>query len=104
LTVDGLRVIFSALHTPLFVSESRGFGAGRMIGDENERPKIFGALALVTGLGLTMVASVGVCGVLGYFVDRWLSTSPGFLISGILLGVVVGVLQAYRLIVKNLDK
>ena len=75
-----------------------------MIGDKKERPKMFAALALVTGLGLAMVASLGVCGVLGYFVDKWLSSTPVFLIVGILLGVVVGVLQAYKMIVKNIDK
>jgi F0F1-type ATP synthase assembly protein I len=75
-----------------------------MLGDKEERSKIFGALALVTGLGLTMVIAVGVCGVLGYFADRWLTTSPVLLIAGILTGVVAGALQAYRLILKQLDK
>jgi F0F1-type ATP synthase assembly protein I len=75
-----------------------------MIGDKDERNRIFGALALVTGLGLTMVAALGLCGVAGYFADRWLSTQPVLLIAGILLGVVVGALQAYRLITKTMEK
>ena len=74
-----------------------------MIGDKDERSRIFGALALVTGLGLTMVVAIGVCGVTGYFVDKWLSTSPVFLLVGILLGVVVGAVQAYRSIMKTID-
>lgn len=75
-----------------------------MIGDRDERSRIFGALALVTGLGLSMVISIGVCGVAGYFVDGWLGTSPALLIVGILLGVVVGAFQAYRLVMKTIDK
>ena len=75
-----------------------------MIGDKDERSRIFGALALVTGLGLTMVTAVGVCGFVGYFADRWLSTSPVLLITGILLGVVAGSIQAYRSIMKTIEK
>jgi F0F1-type ATP synthase assembly protein I len=73
-----------------------------MIGDKNERSRIYGALALVTGLGLTMVAAVGICGFLGYLVDNWLATSPAFLITGILVGVVAGAAQAYRSIMKTM--
>jgi F0F1-type ATP synthase assembly protein I len=75
-----------------------------MLGDEDERSGVFGALALVTGLGLTMVVAVGVCGFLGYLADGWLSTSPVLLIAGILMGVVAGAWQAYRLIIKQLDR
>lgn len=75
-----------------------------MIGDKDERSGILRALALVSGLGLTMVVAVGVCGFLGYLVDGRLATSPVFLLAGILLGVVVGGLQAYRLIVRTLEK
>lgn len=75
-----------------------------MIGDKEEKSRIYGALALVTGLGLTMVAAVGVCGFAGYFVDKWLSTSPVFLITGILLGVAVGGFQAYRSIMKTIEE
>jgi F0F1-type ATP synthase assembly protein I len=75
-----------------------------MIGDRDERSRVFGALALVTGLGLTIVISIGVCGVAGYFADGWLGTSPALLIAGILFGVVVGAFQAYRLVMKAIDK
>jgi len=63
-----------------------------MIGDKEERSRVFGALALVTGLGFTVVIAIGVCGVAGYFVDKWLGTSPALLIIGILFGVVTALL------------
>ena len=75
-----------------------------MIGDKEERSRVFGALALVTGLGFTVVIAIGVCGVAGYFVDKWLGTSPALLIIGILFGVVVGGFQAYRLVMKTIDR
>jgi F0F1-type ATP synthase assembly protein I len=75
-----------------------------MIGDKDERKGIFSAFALVTGLGLTMVAAMGVCGFAGYLADRLLSTAPVFLIVGIVLGVAVGALQAYRSILKTMEK
>lgn len=75
-----------------------------MIGDKDERSRIFAALALVTGLGLAVVVSVGVCGIMGYFADKWLGTAPVLLIVGILLGVMAGAYQAYRMVMRTVDK
>ena len=40
--------------------------------------------------GYTLIGSIVLLGGLGYALDAWLGASPWFLISGLLLGVVVG--------------
>jgi ATP synthase protein I len=35
-------------------------------------------------------------GLLGWFVDRWLGTSPAFLLTGLLLGMVVGFYELWK--------
>jgi F0F1-type ATP synthase assembly protein I len=48
------------------------------------------------GLGLELVTSIGVCGVAGYLLDRWLPTRPFLLITGCLLGMAVGMWTVVR--------
>jgi len=38
----------------------------------------------------TLIGSIVLFGGLGYAVDRWRGTSPGFLLGGLLLGLIVG--------------
>jgi len=40
--------------------------------------------------GYTLIAALGLLGGIGYALDAWRGTSPGFLLAGLLLGVVVG--------------
>jgi F0F1-type ATP synthase assembly protein I len=49
-------------------------------------PPLPGALAFV-GMGLSIAGCVAVGVVLGILVDRWLHTSPAFLVVGLVLGV-----------------
>lgn len=47
--------------------------------------------------GITLFASVAVsCGV-GWFLDKWLGTQPWLLISGIVLGSIVGLYEFVRI-------
>jgi F0F1-type ATP synthase assembly protein I len=38
----------------------------------------------------TLIGGIVLFGGLGYAVDRWRGTSPGFLLGGLLLGLIVG--------------
>jgi F0F1-type ATP synthase assembly protein I len=38
----------------------------------------------------TLIGGIVLFGGIGYAVDRWRGTSPGFLLGGLLLGLVVG--------------
>jgi len=38
----------------------------------------------------TLIGAILLLGSVGYLLDEWLETSPGFLIGGIMFGVIVG--------------
>lgn len=44
----------------------------------------------VIAASYTLVGSILLLGGIGYAVDRWRDTAPWFLLTGLLLGVVVG--------------
>jgi ATP synthase protein I len=47
-------------------------------------------------VGSDMVAATFVGAAMGYFLDRWLDTSPWMLIVSFMLGVVAGFVMVYR--------
>ncbi len=49
-----------------------------------------GAVEFLT-LGLTVAVALLICVALGYFVDRWLGTSPWFTLVGVVLGIAAAV-------------
>jgi ATP synthase protein I len=53
-------------------------------------------LAELSAIGMTLVVAtvVGLAG--GYFLDRWLGTSPLFTIGGLLLGIAAGFVNLFR--------
>jgi F0F1-type ATP synthase assembly protein I len=38
----------------------------------------------------TLIGSIILLGLIGYGLDRWLGTSPWFLVGGLILGLIVG--------------
>jgi F0F1-type ATP synthase assembly protein I len=44
----------------------------------------------VAAASYTLIGAIIFLGGLGYLVDRWRGTSPWFLLTGLILGVVVG--------------
>lgn len=56
-----------------------------------ERASFARQFAVAMQAPFTLVAFVAVGGVIGYFVDRWLHTTPLFLILLLILGLVLGI-------------
>lgn len=54
--------------------------------------------ALLYGAIFSLVISVIVCLGIGWVLDRWLGTGPWLLVTGILLGAIVGFYQFIRLV------
>jgi F0F1-type ATP synthase assembly protein I len=58
----------------------------------------------ITGAGTVAAASYSLVGAIvvlgagGYFADRWLGTSPWLLVTGLLLGIVVGLYEVARVV------
>jgi ATP synthase protein I len=59
-------------------------------------------LALVTQVGVTMIASVGICIAVGLYLDRLLKTRAVFTLVFLLLGCIAAFWSAYRLIMDTL--
>ena len=70
--------------------------------ERRERAKQLGSVILVSQLGLTMVGSILLGLLIGFYLDKWLNTKPVFIIIFILLGVVGGGYQAYRQIMETI--
>lgn len=53
-------------------------------------------LAELSAIGMTLVVSTVVGLVGGYYLDRWLGTSPFLLIGGLLIGIAAGFVNLFR--------
>ena len=67
--------------------KSRGFPIERSIRSLEDNITRSGS---VIAASYTLVGGILLLGGIGYAVDRWRGTAPWFLLSGLLLGMVVG--------------
>jgi F0F1-type ATP synthase assembly protein I len=51
--------------------------------------------------GYTLMGAIALLGGIGYAVDAWRGTSPWFLVTGLLLGIVVGFVQLAKIIFRK---
>jgi ATP synthase protein I len=56
------------------------------------------SLGELTSIGMTMVLATVIGLGAGYYGDRWLGTSPWLMLIGLLLGVVAGFVNLFRLV------
>jgi len=77
---------------------------GRKIINFKEHAKWIDSTALVMQVGLTMAGSILFCLVIGYYLDKWLSTKPIFIIVFILLGIAGGGVTVYRQIMDAIEQ
>ena len=50
------------------------------------------------GASYTLIGAIFLLGGIGYAVDRWLGTSPWFLLAGLVMGIIVGFYQLAKTI------
>lgn len=55
------------------------------------------AMGLALRVGVELAAGLAVGGGIGWFLDRWLGTSPFLLLAFFVLGAAAGMLNVYRL-------
>ncbi|MFQ5737405.1 MAG: AtpZ/AtpI family protein [Acidobacteriota bacterium] len=53
------------------------------------------------GASSTLLGALLVFGAAGYFLDRWLDRSPWFLLTGLLVGLVIGFYELARAVWKK---
>ena len=61
-----------------------------------EEPSPWRPLLTLAGIGLTFVLATAGATIGGYFVDRWLGTTPWFTLIGIVVGVAAGFRDLFR--------
>ena len=49
----------------------------------------------------TLIGAIIMFGGIGYAVDRWRGTAPGFLLGGLVLGLIVGFYELARTVFKR---
>ena len=62
----------------------------------SQRNDAGGGYARFLSLGFTLIVIIGGLTAAGFFVDRWLGTLPLFLLAGLVLGFVAGLIYIYR--------
>lgn len=75
--------------------------------DKQDRKELFRELGRYSALGLEMAISVVIGLAIGYYLDKWLGTSPWLTIVWIAIGFAAGVRSLYRAAVqsgKDLEK
>lgn len=65
-------------------------------GGEPGGPRLWRTLGQLSTLGIAMVAAVAIGLGMGYWLDRWLGTSPWLTMLFALFGVVAGFLNLFR--------
>jgi len=52
----------------------------------------------IAAASYTLVGAILLLGLIGYGLDRWLGSSPWFLIGGLLLGITVGFVELAKVV------
>lgn len=61
-----------------------------------------GPVTQLLGLGSYLATCIAGGPIVGFFIDRWLDTRPGFTLAGLILGLLVGFVGSYRMITETL--
>ena len=61
-----------------------------------EEPSPWRSLGMLASVGMTFVVATAGATIGGYFVDRWLGSTPWFTLIGMGVGVVVGFRELLR--------
>jgi len=64
---------------------------------KKELREIYRALALITTMGISVVASVGLGIFIGWLLDRWLGTTPWLILVFTLLGIAAAIKSMYSM-------
>jgi ATP synthase protein I len=61
-----------------------------------EEPSPWRSLGMLATVGITFVVATAGATIGGYFVDRWLGTTPWFTLIGIAVGIAAGFRDLFR--------
>ena len=69
-----------------------------------DRPRLIRTLGFLSSLGISMVAATFVGLAMGYYLDRWLGTSPWLTLVFLLFGIIAGFRNIFILTQRELRR
>jgi ATP synthase protein I len=69
-----------------------------------DRRELIKSLGFLSGVGISMVAAIRIGMAMGYYLDKWLGTSPWFLLLFLLFGIIAGFRNIYILTDRELKR
>ncbi|MDW7644773.1 MAG: AtpZ/AtpI family protein [Desulfuromonadales bacterium] len=69
-----------------------------------DRRQLIKTVGFLSSVGISMVASTFIGLAMGYYLDRWLDTSPWFTLIFLLLGIISGFRNIYILTDRELKR
>jgi ATP synthase protein I len=69
-----------------------------------DRRQLIKSLGFLSGVGISMVAAILIGMAMGYYLDKWLGTSPWFLLIFLLFGIIAGFRNIYILTDRELKR
>jgi ATP synthase protein I len=78
------------------LSESEGCASVSLHMAQSGEPNAWKALGELSSIGITLVVAtvIGLAG--GYYLDRWLGTSPWLTLIGLMFGIAAGFVNLFR--------
>jgi F0F1-type ATP synthase assembly protein I len=77
---------------------TRDGGPGGLLATARSLQTSLTSAGTVAGASYSLIGAIVMLGAAGYFADKWLGTDPWLLITGLLLGIVVGLYELARVV------
>jgi ATP synthase protein I len=69
-----------------------------------DRQRLIRSMGFLSSLGISMVAATLIGLAMGYYLDKWLKTSPWFTLAFLVLGIISGFRNIYILTNRELKR
>ncbi len=78
------------------LKKARREGRSTAQGPASEAAEHHNALGVAWRISIELAVAIGVCGAIGYGLDRWIGTAPWLMLAFLILGFAAGVRNVYR--------
>ena len=78
------------------LKKARRDGRSTTLRPASEAAEQRGMVGVAWRISIELVVAIGVCGAIGYGLDRWLGTAPWLMVGFLVLGFAAGMRNVYR--------
>ncbi len=78
------------------LKQARRAGRSTARGPASEPAEQPSGLGVAWRISIELAVAIGVCGAIGFGLDRWLGTAPGLMLVFLVLGFAAGIRNVYR--------